>query len=39
MLPEIMQKCRLRDPSPGLCPLVADLAGTYLPGKVDGNAL
>ena len=34
-----MHECRLRDPSPRWCPLVADLAGTYLPDKVDGNAL
>lgn len=39
MLPEIMHECRLRAPSPGRRPLVTNLAGTYLPDKVDGNAL
>lgn len=39
MFPEIVYKGNFQNPSPGRCPLVAYLAGTYFSNKTDRKAL
>ena len=39
MFPQIVHNSRFRHPSPGRCPLVAELAGTTLSNKEDSNTL